>query len=102
MIDEKEIYEKMYGTKVCTTKLNIEGFDEPLEFDIYDGHAVCFKDGKRYDMEYPMMEAIKDSKEISDVILDYVKGITADEISPLHSLMAFNKLYIDGVLVKVD
>jgi hypothetical protein len=44
------------------------------------------------------MKAIKDSKEFSDAILEYISGITnVDEISVLHSLITFATVYKDGV-----
>lgn len=93
----RKAIEAMFGSKVCTTKLNIEGFEEMAEFDIYDGFAICEDyDGRELIMQYPMMDAIRDSVEISDAILDYVGGLERNEISPLHSLMTFNTLYVDG------
>ena len=99
--DESKILEKHYGKKVCTEKLNIEGFRKPIEFDIYDGFAICYNyRGHRLEMEYPQMKAIKDSKEMSDAMVDSVGGIECtDEISVLHILIAFNTLYKDGVEV---
>lgn len=92
-----KVVETMFGSKVCTAKLNIEGFTTPAEFDIYDGFAICEDyGGKQLIMQYPMMEAVKDSDEIASAILEYVGGITKEEISPLHSLMTFNTLYVDG------
>jgi len=38
--DESKIWEKFYGKKICSERLNIEGFGKPIPFDIYDGHAV--------------------------------------------------------------
>lgn len=103
--DESKIWEKFYGKKISTVKLNIEGFDKPIPFDIYDGHAIC-KDckGKRFDMIYPQMKAIKDGKELSDAVIDYVGGIRSkEEISVIHVLMTFNTLYDnDGNEVNVD
>lgn len=101
--DEHKIWEKSYGEKICSEKLNIEGFDKPIKFDIYDGHAICYNyKGHRYDMVYPQMKAVRDSKEISDAIINYVGDIDdADEITVLHVLMAFNTLYKDGVEVDV-
>lgn len=97
--DESKIFEKMYGKKVCTEKLNIEGFKKPIQFDIYDGYAICpdYR-GHRLEMKYPQMKAIRDSKEFSDAIMEYVSGInTVDEISVLHSLITFATVYKDGV-----
>ena len=89
--------EAMFGSKVCTANLNIEGFGSPIGFDIYDGFAICEDyEGKQLIMEYPMMEAVRDSDEIASAILEYVGGIKKEEISPLHSLMTFNTLYVDG------
>ena len=99
--NESNIWEKFYGKKVCTEKLNIEGFKRPIEFDIYDGFAVCDNyRGHVFHMEYPQLRAIKDSKEMADAIIQSVGGIEcADEISALHILMAFNTLYKDGIEV---
>lgn len=102
MKTEKEILEKFYGKKICSENLNIEGFKKPLPFDIYDGYAICenYK-GHCYDMVYPQMRAIKDSKELSDAIIEYIGDITdKEEISVIHILMAFNVLYKDGVEIK--
>ena len=38
--DESKIFEKFYGKKVCTERLNVEGYKKPIQFDIYDGYAV--------------------------------------------------------------
>lgn len=99
--DESSVWEKFYGKKVCSEKLNIEGFAKPIPFDIYDGHAICENyRGHRYDMVYPQMKAITESNELSDAVIDYVGNITQkEEITVLHVLMAFNTLYKDGVEV---
>lgn len=97
--NESKIWEKFYGKKVCTEKLNIEGYKRPIEFDIYDGHAICenYK-GHRFDMTYPQMRAIKDSKELSDGIMEYINGLNnVEEITVLHILITYNTLYRDGV-----
>ena len=101
--NESKIFEKFYGKKVATEELNIEGFDQKIPFDIYDGHAVCFDFcGHRYDMVYPTMEAINETKELQQAILGYCDSITdIGEISPIHSLIAFNTMYVDGVQVPV-
>ena len=100
--DESKIWEKFYGKKVATEKLNIEGFSKPIEFDIYDGHAICYDyKGHRYDMIYPQMKAVKDSTELSDAILEYVGDVdSVNEISVIHILIAFHTLYKDGVEVQ--
>lgn len=98
------VYEKMYGKKFKTIDLNLEGYEEPVPFDIYDGFAVCedYK-GHQLVMEYPQMKAIKESKEFSKAIIDYVgKDLTESAITPLHSLMTFNKFYVDGVLINSE
>lgn len=102
--NESKIFEKFYGKMVAHDELKIEGFDNPIPFDIYDGHAVCFDyEGHRYDMVYPTMSVIKDTRELQKAILGYCEGITdSDEISPIHSLIAFNTLYKDGVEVKAE
>lgn len=101
MIEEREAWSKIYGEKIATEEINVEGFDSPIPFDIYDGHAVCEEhDGHRYDMTYPRMEAVKKSKGLQAAILEYCPDITdAGEISPIHSLITFNTMYIDGVKV---
>jgi hypothetical protein len=97
--DESKIFEKFYGKKVCTEKLNVEGYKKPIQFDIYDGYAVCpdYR-GHRLEMTYPQMKAVKDSKEFSDAIMEYISGIeNVDEISVLHILITFATVYRDGV-----
>lgn len=102
--NEGNIWEKFYGKKICTEKLNIEGFRKPIVFDIYDGHAVCVNHrGHRFDMFYPQLKCIKDSKEIAEEIIKNVGGIECvDEINVLHVLMAYNTLYKDGVEIRVS
>jgi hypothetical protein len=97
--NELKFYEKHYGKKVCTEKLNIEGFKSAIPFDIYDGFAVCENyRGHRFDMLYPQMKAVKDSKELSDAVMEYIGGMeSSDEITVLHILISFNTLYRDGV-----
>jgi hypothetical protein len=100
--DLDKVWEKLSGKKkICSEKLNIEGFTKKIPFDIYDGIAVCEDfGGHSYVMTYPQMKAVKDSEEIAKAIIDYVGGITtADEITVLHILMTFNTLYEDGVEV---
>ena len=96
--------EKHYGKKITTEKLNIEGFPKPIPFDIYDGYAVCFNHkGHRYDMTYPQLKAVKDSKEMSDAVIEYINSISekklesVEEISVIHVLISFNTIYRDGV-----
>ena len=101
--DPSKMIEKHFGKKVCTEKLNVEGYRKPIQFDIYDGYAVCpdYR-GHRFEMTYPMMKALKDSTEFSDAIMEYVSGINnVDEISVLHVLITFATLYKDGVEVVV-
>ena len=99
--DESKIWEKFYGKKVATEKLNIEGFKKPIQFDIYDGHAICYDyRGHRYYMLYPQMKAVRDSTELSDAIIEYIGDISsASEITIIHILIAFHTLYKDGVEV---
>lgn len=99
---ESKVWEKFYGKKVCSEKLNIEGFDKPIPFDIYDGHAICYDHkGCRYDMCYPMLRAVKESKELSDAVMTYIGGIEdKEQITVLHVLISFNTLYKDGVELK--
>jgi len=101
--DESKIWEKFYGAKVATEKLNIEGFKKPLSFDIYDGHAICYNyRGHRYDMIYPQLKAIKDSTELSGAIIDYIGDIeSVNEITVIHILITFHTLYKDGVKIDV-
>ena len=97
--DESKIFEKMYGKKVCTEKLNVEGYKKPIQFDIYDGYAVCEDyDGHVIEMQYPQMKAVNESKQFADAIMEYVGNIeSADEISVLHTLLTFNTIFQDGV-----
>lgn len=100
--NEIKAWEKFYGKKVCTERLNVEGFNKPIPFDIYDGHAICdnYK-GHRYDMIYPQMKAVKESDELSNAIIEYIGDIeTKEEITILHILIAFNTIYKDGVEIK--
>ena len=101
--DESKIWEKFYGEKVATEKLNIEGFKKPIEFDIYDGHAICYNHkGHRYDMFYPQMKAVKDSTELSEAIIDYIGDINSvNEITVIHILITFHTLFKDGVEIEV-
>lgn len=112
-MDKKELIEKednaikkMFGKKLTTVNLNIEGFKNEIPFDVYDAYAVCHeRDGHRYDMEYPAMMVIRDSEEFTNEIIDYI-GATNDkgekllknDITPLHILLTFAKLYVDGEL----
>ena len=91
--------EKFFGKKIATEDLNIEGFEDLITFDIYDGHAVCMEHkGHRYDMTYPRMSAVRTSKGLQDAIIDYCPDITdAGEISVFHVLETFNTTYEDGV-----
>ena len=100
--DESKIYEKYCGKKICTENLNIEGFKKPIPFDIYDGYAVCLDHGgHRFDLVYPTLKAISESKELSDAIIDYVGDISNKyEISVIHILITFSTLYKDGVEIK--
>ena len=95
--DIEKILEKMYGKLVTRARINLGHGQEPIPFDIYDGYAVSTnKVGKVYEMQYPMMKAIKQCKGLSDEIVKYIGSITSDEISPLHSLITFSTLYEDG------
>ena len=102
--DESKIWEKLCGKKIGSEKLSIEGFKSQIPFDIYDGYAVC-KDykGHRFDMVYPQLSAVKESKELSDAVIEYIGNIyDKEEITVIHVLMAFNTLYRDGVEVKAN
>lgn len=93
---ETEVIEKFFGNKVSTEKLNIEGFPKPLKFDIYDGYAVAVDDGCTYDMMYPQLSTIKDSKELSEAIAEYCR-CEKSQITILHVLITFNTLFKNGV-----
>lgn len=103
-LNESKIFEKFYGKMISHEELKVDGFDKPIPFDIYDGHAVCLDfEGHRYDMVYPMMSAVKETKELQQAILKYCDDITdIDEISAIHSLSAFNTMYVDGVKVEAE
>lgn len=102
--DESKVWEKLCGKKIGTERLSIEGFKTQIPFDIYDGYAVCedYK-GHRYDMTYPQLKAVKDSKEMADAVIEYINSISekriesVDEISIIHVLISFNTIYRDGV-----
>ena len=102
--NEKEIWEKLCGKYIGSEKLSIEGFKNKIPFEIYDGYAYCedYK-GHRYDMEYPQLKAVKDCEEMATAVIDYINEIsekkleTADDISVIHCLIAFNTLKRDGV-----
>jgi hypothetical protein len=104
--DESKVWEKLFGKKIATEKLSIEGFKNKMPFEIYDGYAYCADyRGHRYEMVYPQLKAIKDSKEMADAVMEYINSISekklevADEIGVIHVLIAFNTLYRDGVEV---
>ena len=54
-------------------------------------------------MTYPQLKAVKDSKEMSDAVMEYINSISdkklesAEEISVIHVLISFNTIYRDGV-----
>ena len=103
--NEEKALESMWGKKVCSMELNVEGFPNKIPFDIYDGYAVCEDyEGHKIEMEYPQMKAINDGKEFADAIMEYIGNIeSADEISVLHILLTFNTIYLDGVeLVPIE
>jgi hypothetical protein len=102
MNKESNIWEKFLGKKICSERLNVEGFKKKIPFDIYDGHAVCEDfEGHRYDMDYPQLAAVKGAEELYKAVIDYVGNIKdKEEITVLHVLMTFNTLYCDGVEVK--
>lgn len=97
--NESKVWEKLCGKKIASEKLNIEGFKNAIPFEIYDGFAFCENyRGHRYDMIYPQLKAVKDSKELSDAVIDYIGSIeSVEEISVIHILITFNTLYRDGV-----
>ena len=102
--DDSKIWEKLFGKKISTEKLSIEGFKTQIPFDIYDGYAICenYK-GHTYDMSYPQLKAVKDSKEMADAVIDYINSISekqlesVEEISVIHVLISFNTITRDGV-----
>lgn len=104
--NESKIWEKTCGKKIATENLNIEGFDKPIPFDIYDGYACCEDfEGHRYDMTYPQLSAIKESDELANAIIDYIKSpnvTNKDEISVIDILITFNTLYKDGVEITAE
>jgi len=101
--DESKIWEKLFGKKISTERLSIEGFKTQIPFDIYDGFAICNDyRGQMYDMSYPQLKAIKDSKEMSDAVIEYINSISekqiesVEEISVIHVLIAFNTIFRNG------
>ena len=105
--NESKIWEKHLGKKIGTEKLSIEGFKNQIPFEIYDGYAYCedYK-GHSYAMEYPQLKAIRESEEMATAVINYINEISdkklesADEISVMHVLIAFNTLYRDGVEIR--
>lgn len=105
--NESKAWEKLCGKYIGKEKLSIEGFKQQIPFEIYDGYAVCenYK-GHRYDMTYPQLKAVKDSEEMATAVISYINEISdkklesVDEISVIHTLIAFNTLYRDGVEIK--
>jgi hypothetical protein len=105
--NESKVWEKLLGKKIGSEKLSIEGFKSQIPFEIYDGYAYCdnYK-GRRYDMTYPQLKAVKDSKEMSDAVIDYINSISekqiqsVEEISVIHVLISFNTIYRDGIEIK--
>jgi hypothetical protein len=57
-------------------------------------------------MTYPQLKAVKDSEEMATAVISYINEISdkklesVDEISVIHTLIAFNTLYRDGVEIK--
>lgn len=104
--NESKVFEKLCGKKIGTQKLSIEGFKSQIPFEIYDGYAFAEYRGHRYDMVYPQLKAIRESEELSNAVISYINEISekklenADEIGVIHSLIAYNTLYRDGVEIK--
>ena len=47
--------------------------------------------------------SVKDNKEFSDAVIDYVGTISSvEEITPIHVLLTFNRLFRDGVEITPD
>lgn len=97
---EEAIIEKLFGKKITTEKLNIEGFNESLKFDIYDGYAVCKHGEDIFDMQYPQLSVIKESKELTDAIIDYC-GCEKSQITVIQVLITFNTLYKNGIEITI-
>lgn len=56
-------------------------------------------------MTYPQMAAIKESEELANAIIDYIKNpkvTNVDEISVIDILITFNTLYQDGIEIKAE
>lgn len=108
MVSESAAWGKLYGKKICTERLSVEGFRNRIPFDIYDGYAVCEDfNGCRYDMSYPQLKVVKECKEMADAVVEYINSISAeenrikvDDISVIHVLIAFNTMTRNGVEIK--
>ena len=99
--NKAKIYAKMFGNKVLSTKLVLEGYEKPIPFDIYDGFAICENyEGHQIVMEYPMIDVVRKTKEFSDAIIEQIGGtLKPNDITVVHSLIVFSKRYVDGVLI---
>jgi hypothetical protein len=104
MAENSKVWEKLCGKYIGHEKLSIEGFKTQIPFEIYDGYAICenYK-GHMYDMSYPQLKAVRDSKEMSDAVIEYINSISekqihsVEEISVIHVLISFNTIYRDGI-----
>lgn len=103
MVREEEVFKKYYKGNPIKLQLNIVGYDL-IPFDIYDGYATCQDfNGKRFDMTYPQLKIVRESKELADEIMTKCPKITRkEEITIINILMTYNTLYVDGVEVIVD
>jgi hypothetical protein len=98
---KKEDLELMYGKMIAEKQLTILGFEDKLNFEIYDGFAYCpdYK-GDEYCMKYPMIEIVNKSTEMQGVIRKYMGLEESDDISVLEILQTFNEMSKNGTRIE--
>ena len=94
---EQKTLEKLYGKVLHTCNLNIQGFDEPMEWEIYDGFGYCpdYK-GDEYIMIYPRTQFVNESKETQETIRKELEMKEDDEITIIDIISTFNELFKNG------
>lgn len=104
--EEIAAYTKFFGKKVATESINIDGYDNPIPFDIYDGFAVCENsNGHFMVLQYPKLDAIKNCEELAKGIIDYLKNgevTNVSQINVIDVLVSYSTLYEDGVEVLAE
>ena len=93
----------MYGEKIATESVSIEGFREKVNVDIYDGLAIGYtKSGKQVMLEFPKLAVVKAGKKLTDELMEFLPDIkTVEEITPIQVMQTFATMYVDGTELKV-